>query len=238
MQLTLTDLAHRVDLSAVRADVDAAEIRALCDAARQYHCAAVSILPCYTAEARELLRGAPEVCLDGNVGFPSGAELTQTKVAQARALVELGCAELDMVMNIGWLRSGRDAAVEDDIRAVVAAAEGRAVKVILEVVYLTGDEIRRACEACLRAGAAFVKTGTGWASRPTTVEHVRLIRSLVGDRAGIKASGGIGDIPTVAAMYRAGATRFGFGYRTGIRILHEWAALPGQALEIEAGCAA
>ena len=233
MKLTLPELVRRVDLSTVRADVGAEEVRALCAAACQYGCAAVSILPCYTAEARRLLRNHPEICLDGNVGFPSGAELTSIKVAQAQALVDLGCGELDMVMNIGWLRSGRDAAVEEDIRAVVEASEGRPVKVILETVLLTEDEIRRACKACLRAGAAFVKTGTGWASRPTTVEHVRLIRSLVGERAGIKASGGIRDITTVAAMFRAGATRFGFGFQTGLHILEEWATLPDQAFEVE-----
>jgi deoxyribose-phosphate aldolase len=233
MLLTLADFARMVDLSAVRVDTTAADVAAACSAARAYRCAAVSVLPCYTDEASALLGNEPDVRLDGNVGFPAGADLTGCKVMQARELVRLGCGELDMVMNVGWLRSGRDRAALDDVRAVVEAAGGRPVKVILEVSCLSEDEVRRACELVVAAGAAFVKTGTGWAAHPCRPEDVRLIRSVVGDRAQIKAAGGIRDIPTVVALYGAGARRFGLGYRSGLALFEEWAARPEQAVEVE-----
>jgi deoxyribose-phosphate aldolase len=134
--------------------------------------------------------------------------------------------ELDMVINVGMLRSGRDRYVEDDIRGVVAAAQGTPVKVILEAHYLTDEEIVRGSRMAVRAGAAFVKTGTGWAPTGATLHNVALIKSAVGEAAQVKAAGGVRDLPTVVEMIRLGVTRFGVSANSGQAILDACAALP------------
>jgi deoxyribose-phosphate aldolase len=231
MKLTWRELARRIDLSAVRTDVDLSEVRRLAEAAKKYHCVCAFVLPSHLPELRTLLADSPEVGLGAVVGFPSGANSTRVKVVEAREQVALGATELDMVINVGMLRSGRDRYVEGDIRAVVEAAGGRPVKVILEAHYLTDDQIVRGCLLAVRSGAAFVKTGTGWAPSGATPENVRLIKSAVGDRVRIKAAGGIRDLETVAEMIRLGANRLGLGLRSGVEILEQCAALP-DGLEI------
>ena len=128
-------------------------------------------------------------------------------------------------MNVGMLRSGRERYVEDDIRAVVETAAGTPVKVILEAHYLTDDQIVRSSQLAVRAGAAFVKTGTGWAPTGATLHNIQLIKSTIGDAAQIKAAGGVRDLSTVQEMIRLGATRFGVGLAAGVKILEECAAL-------------
>ena len=134
----------------------------------------------------------------------------------------MGVDELDMVINIGAAKSGRFDLVEQDIRAVVETAEGRyPVKSILEIAYLTDDEICRASEAAVRAGVTYVKTGTGWANKPTTVDTIRLIRHAIGDSAKIKAAGGVRTLDTMLAMIDEGCDRFGIGLRSIISIMKE-----------------
>lgn len=216
-----------MDLSAVRADVEAAEVRQLAEAARRYQCVCAFVLPCYLAELKSLLAGTPEVGVGGVVGFPSGAHSTATKVFEARQQVDEGATELDMVINVGMLRSGRSQYVADDVRAVVEAAGGRPVKVILEAHHLSDAQIVAASRLAVAAGAAFVKTGTGWAPTGATLDNVRLIKSTVGDAAGVKAAGGVRDLQTVLAMIRLGVTRFGVGLATGSRLLDQCAAMTG-----------
>ena len=218
MDFTQRQVARMVDLSAVRADITEAEVRATVDMAKEYQCICVTTLPCYTALVRELLAGQSEIRVSGNVAFPSGGATTTMKVAEAKELLRLGCDELDVVINLGWLRSGCYQHVLDDVRAVVEVAGRVPVKVILECHYLSDDEIRRGCALCVEAGAAFVKTGTGWAPTGATLENVALIKACVGDAVGIKASGGIRDLETVKEMYRRGARRFGLGVRTALPI--------------------
>jgi deoxyribose-phosphate aldolase len=220
-----------IDLSAVRAEVDLAEIDRLAEAAKRYRCVCVFVLPSFLPEIRRRLADAPEVGIGGVVGFPSGAHSTATKVAEAREQRGQGATELDMVINVGMLRSGHDAYVEDDIRAVVEAAGGTPVKVILEAHHLSDDQIVRGSQLAVQAGAAFVKTGTGWAPSGATLANVRLIKSAVGDRAQIKAAGGVRDLKTVVEMIRLGVRRFGVGLRSGVEILDECAALP-EGIEI------
>ena len=227
MKLTVQQLARMLDLSAVRTEVDLAEVRRLAEVARQYHCVCVFVLPCYTAELRTLLADSPDVGLGGVVGFPSGAHSTAIKVAEAREQLMASAVELDMVINVGMLRSGRDQYVVDDIRAVVEAAGAVPVKVILEAHYLNDDEIIRGSQLAVRAGAAFVKTGTGWAPTGATLHNVRLIKSAVGDAARVKAAGGVRDLKTVVEMIRLGVSRFGVGLGSGTKILDECAALAG-----------
>jgi deoxyribose-phosphate aldolase len=218
MSFTLRQVARMVDLSGVYIDITEAEVRAMVDLAKKTRCICVTTLPCYTPLVRELLAGEREIRVSGNVSFPSGGATSEMKVAAARDLIRMGCDELDMVINVGMLRSGRYQYVLDDIIGVVNVAAGVPVKVILECHYLSDDEIRAACELCIEAGAAFVKTGTGWAPTGATLENVALIKSCVGDRIGIKAAGGIRDLETLKEMFHRGARRFGIGFRTAPQI--------------------
>jgi len=226
VKLDAGQLARMMDLSAVRADVDLDEVRKLAEACKRYGCICAFVMPCYMAELKELLADTPEIGLGGVVGFPSGAQRTDLKIAEVNGHRALGASELDMVINIGMLRSGRDRYVEDDIRGVVEAAQGIPVKVILETHYLTDEEVVRGSQIAVRAGAAFIKTGTGWAPTGATLHNVELIKSAVGDAAQIKAAGGVRDLQTVVEMIRLGATRFGVGLNSGTAILEECTASP------------
>jgi len=218
MKFTVQDIAGMIDLTAVRADDDEAQVRALAAGARKYRCLCACTLPGHTRLIRELLADEPEIRIVGAVGFPSGGNTTSIKVAEARELLHMGCRELDMVINIGLLRSGQAQRVRDDIQAVVDVAGDVPVKVILECHYLTDDEIRHGCELCIQAGAAFVKTGTGWAPTGATLENIALIKSCVGDAIAIKAAGGVRSLEMLMAMYRLGARRFGIGLGSAARI--------------------
>ena len=231
MLLTASDIAKMIDLSCVRTTSTNADIEEMVAAARKYGFGQVSVLQCFIPYAKKLLNDTPHIHVIGNVSFPSGADTTTVKVFQAKEMVAAGCDEIDMVMNIGKLRSGELKEVEDDVRAVVETVGELPVKVIIEVMYLTPAEVEQACNICLVTGAAFVKTGSGWANRGTTLEDVRLVKSIVGERIKIKASGGIRDLEGLVAMYRAGARRFGINLKSGIEILENCLAL-GAALEV------
>ena len=221
MTLSDVEIAQMIDLSAVRADDDEQTIRALVAAACKYHCHLVTVLPSQTLLVKALLRDAGQngssILVGGNVGFPSGGQSTRIKAAEARELVHMGCGEIDMVINIAWLLSGRDDYVLQDILGVADIAKeivpGTLVKVILECHHLTGDQIRRGCDLCIEAGADFVKTGTGWAPTGATLENIALIKAHVGNTIAIKASGGIRDKRTLLEMHHLGAVRFGIGLK-------------------------
>lgn len=230
MLLTAQDVAKMIDLSCVRTTSNKADIEEMVKAARAYGFGQVSVLQCFIPYTKKLLADAPAIHVVGNVSFPSGSDTTSLKVLQASELVAAGCDEIDMVMNIGLLRSGELEEVEADVRAVIEIVRPLPVKVIIEIMYLTLQEAEQACGICVRAGAAFVKTGTGWADRDTTLEDVRLVKSLVGEKIKIKASGGIRDLETLAAMYAAGARRFGVNLKSGIQIVEECLAL-GPAID-------
>jgi deoxyribose-phosphate aldolase len=230
MKLTTAQIAGMMDLSSVYGQCDESEIRQLATAAIEHKVAAAVVLPCFVPMIVELVAG--RVLVASVVGFPGGAVLTETKAAEARRLVELGCGELDMVINVGMLRSGREDYVRADIAAVVAAASGKPVKVILEVHHLSDEQIRTACRLCLEAGASWVKTATGWLPTGATLENIALMKSCVGDRAGVKASGGVRGLDTLAEMYRRGARRFGVGLASGLKILQQCAALPSGVFQV------
>ena len=221
MQLTAKEIAQMIDLSCVRTTSSKADIEEMVEAARRYGFGQVSVLQCFIPYTKQLLKGAPSVRLVGNVSFPSGSDSTSLKVVQAKEMMAAGCDEIDVVMNIGRLRSGEFEEVEADARSVIETVRPIPVKVIIEVMSLTPEETRQACDICVRTGAAFVKTGTGWAERGTTVDDVRLVKSFVGDRIKIKASGGIRSLETLVQMYESGARRFGVNLQSGIRIVEE-----------------
>jgi deoxyribose-phosphate aldolase len=231
MLLTAKEIAKMIDLSCVRTISNEADIEEMVSVARKYGFGQVSVLQGFIPYTRQLLKEAPDVGVVGNVSFPSGSDSTTIKVAQAKELIAAGCDEIDMVMNIGKLRSGLLAVVEADVWAVIETVRPIPVKVIIEVMCLSVEETRQACEICVRTGAAFVKTGTGWAERGTSLEDVRLVKSFVGDRIKIKASGGIRNLDMLVEMHRAGARRFGVNLKSGIEIVEECLAL-GSGIEI------
>jgi len=221
MPLMAKDIAKMIDLSCVRTISDKTDIEEMVTAAKNYGFGQVSVLQCFIPYTRHLLEGFPNIHVVGNVSFPSGSDSTSIKVAQAKEMIAAKCDEIDVVMNIGKLRSGEFGEVEADVRAVIETVYSIPVKVIIEIMSLTPEETRVACDICLRTGASFVKTGTGWADRGTTLEDVQLIKSLVGDRVKIKASGGIRSLDMLIEMYKAGASRFGVNLKSGIKIVEE-----------------
>ena len=212
------EIARMIDVSAVRADSTLEEVRQAAETAMKYGCIAVFALPAHTPYLIDQLGGG-DVFAGGVSGFPGGAETTSMKAATAAELARMGCREIDMVNNIAWLKAGDKTRYVADVRAVRDAAAGRPVKVILECHWLTNDEIVRACEWCAEAGAAWVKTGTGWAPTGATLENVALMKRTVGERCRVKAAGGVRDLATLLAMYDCGVRRFGIGGRTAQTIL-------------------
>ncbi|HET6569542.1 MAG TPA: deoxyribose-phosphate aldolase [Rhodothermales bacterium] len=214
------ELARRIDHTALKPETTEADVRRLCDEARQYGFATVCINPCYVPLAYDLLLGtAIGVC--AAIGFPLGANVPELKAEEAARAVGDGAAEVDVVLNVGMLKSGRYTYVEDEIRTVVEAVraiapphvrtvEGQVlVKVILETALLTDDEKVTACGLAERAGADFVKTSTGFSKGGATAADVALMRRTVGDRLSVKASGGIRTLADAQAMVAAGADRIG-----------------------------
>lgn len=218
------DIARMIDISAVRTDASLDEIRKVAEAAKAYSFVCAFAMPCFTGELVELLADRDDIMVGGVAGFPSGADTTEIKVATAKQMLSLGVDEVDMVINVGALKSGAYDRVRDDIRAVVDVCNVP-VKSILEVAYLTEDEIRIASRLAVEAGVSFVKTGTGWAGKPTTVETIRIIKSEIGDAARIKAAGGVRELSTLLEMVEAGCSRFGIGLNSAIKILEQAKAM-------------
>lgn len=221
MVTDLTQLGRFMDISAVRTDSTIDEVEQMIDIVKTFHCICASPMPCSTGYVIDCLKDTPDTVVTGIVSFPSGAETTETKVYMSKSLIAMGCRELDMVINVGALKSGNYSYVRDDIRAVVEAAEDVPVKTILEVCYLSDEEIAKASLLAVEAGAAFIKTGTGWGSKPTTVEHVKLIRHVIGNSAKIKSAGGVKDLDILLALMEAGCDRFGVGVRSSMGIFEE-----------------
>ena len=231
MKLSAHEIARLIDISAVQAPHGEAEIREMVRAAKQYHFIAVHVLPCWVTFLRAELAGAPDVLIGAPVGFPAGGHCAEIKVAEAKLLVQDGVQEMDLMLNVGKLRSGDADYCEQEIRAVVDAVRPVPVKVIIEVHHLSREQIRQACEACISAGAAFVKTATGWAPSGATLEIVRYIKSVVGERIKVKAAGGIRGLDTLVKMHRMGVARFGINLKTAVEIVRAVETLPGGCIE-------
>jgi deoxyribose-phosphate aldolase len=214
----LAAIARIIDHTLLRADATHDDIAKLCREARQYNFASVCINPYWVPlAAAELARSNVKVCTV--VGFPLGATSTEAKVAETEAAIRAGAQEIDMVQNVGALRSGDQDAVQRDIAAVVEAAHraGAIVKVILETALLDDNQKVLASKLAKTANADFVKTSTGFGPSGATVHDVELMRSAVGPRMGVKASGGIRTLDDVKNMVDAGATRIGAS--AGVKIV-------------------
>jgi len=201
-------LAAVIDHTLLKATATSDQIVSICREARQYGFAAVCVNPCYVPlAARELSGSKVKTC--SVIGFPLGANASSTKAEEAALAVSQGARELDMVINIGALKTGDRNSVAKDIRQVVAAAGEALVKVIIETCYLTDSEKSLACELAIEAGAHYVKTSTGFGTGGAAADDIRLMRSIVGSALKIKASGGIGSLEAAVAMLEAGADRIG-----------------------------
>ena len=202
------DLAALIDHTLLRPDAVRSDFETLCKEAAQHSFATVCVNSAHVALCTALLADC-QVPVAATVAFPLGAASMVSKAAETARAVKDGACEIDMVCAIGWLKEGLRDAFDEDIRAVVGSAEGRVVKVILETCLLSEDEKRRGARWVREAGAAFVKTSTGFSSGGATVQDIRMIRELVGPDFGVKASGGIRDAATADRMIAAGANRLG-----------------------------
>jgi deoxyribose-phosphate aldolase len=207
--ITYEQLAKTIDHSLLKPEMTRAEVTAGCQLARAYNVASVCVRPCDVSLAAELLHGS-SVAVGTVIGFPHGTTTTAVKVFEAQEAMRNGAVELDMVLNIGRLRSGELDFVQQDIAAVVDAARGRAiVKVILENAYLNDEQKVSACQASEGAGAHFVKTSTGYAPSGATLPDLKLMRATVGPQVQIKAAGGVRTLSAALDVLEAGCTRFG-----------------------------
>ncbi|MBC7243006.1 MAG: deoxyribose-phosphate aldolase [Anaerolineae bacterium] len=216
--LSVEQLARYIDHTLLKPEASRDQILELCREAVEHHFASVCVNPCWVRLCAEALRGS-EVKVCTVIGFPLGATLSTVKAFEAEECIRQGAGEVDMVINIGALKSGDRQYVEGDIRAVVerAHALGALVKVIIETVLLTQEEKVLACRLSQAAGADFVKTSTGFAGGGATVEDVALMRQVVGDAMGVKAAGGIRTYADALRMIQAGANRLGTS--AGVQII-------------------
>jgi len=202
------ELNKYIDHTLLKPDAVKADIEKLCTEAKEAEFASVCVNPTWVPVAVEALKGTNvKVCTV--IGFPLGATTSNVKAYETAEAVAHGADEMDMVINIGALKDRADQFVQADIQAVVTAAAGNLVKVILETAILTDEEIVRACKLAVAAGANFVKTSTGFSSGGATIEAVKLMKETVGDEAEVKASGGVRTLEDIQAMINAGARRIG-----------------------------
>ncbi|MGI5966519.1 MULTISPECIES: deoxyribose-phosphate aldolase [Anaerotruncus] len=208
MNFKKADIAKMCDHTLLKAFAEDGQIEKLCNEAKEYHFASVCVNPCYVAKAAELLKGTGvNICTV--IGFPLGANTPETKAFETKDAIAKGATEVDMVINVGALKSGRTDDVYNDIKAVVDAANGTLTKVIIETCYLTDEEKVAVCKLAQKAGADFVKTSTGFGTGGANAHDVKLMKDTVGDTMKVKASGGMRTYEDVVPVLEAGADRLG-----------------------------
>lgn len=202
------EIARMIDHTLLKQDASSEAIVKLCAEAKEYHFASVCVNPGFVPLAAKELKGSDvKVCTV--VGFPLGATLPESKAYEAKLAIEAGASEVDMVLNDSMAKEHNYAYIEDEVRLVKKACGKILLKVILETCLLTNEEITECCKACVRAGADYVKTSTGFSKGGATVEAVKVMRAAVGPNIGVKASGGIHNRAEADAMVEAGASRIG-----------------------------
>ena len=205
-----------IDHTILKATASSSDVQKLCEEAIEHEFYSVCVNGCYVADAKQLLQGT-DVKVAAVVGFPLGAMTTAAKVFEAKEAVENGASEIDMVINVAKLKDGEFEYVENEIRQIKEAIGDNVLKVIIETCYLTDEEKVKACELSLVAKADFVKTSTGFGTGGATYEDVKLMKSVVGDNAKVKASGGVRDKETAQKYVELGAERLGTS--SGISIM-------------------
>ncbi|ERT63392.1 deoxyribose-phosphate aldolase [Peptoniphilus sp. BV3AC2] len=213
------NLNKMIDHTLLKPEATKEMIENLCKEAKEYDFKSVCVNPYWVSTAYEELRDS-DVLVCTVVGFPLGATTKETKFFETDFAVQEGADEIDMVINVGALKSKQYDVVLEDIKSVVQAANGRTVKVIIETCLLSDEEKVKACELSMEAGANFVKTSTGFSTAGAKVEDVELMKNIVGDNLEVKASGGIRDLDTALKMIEAGATRLGVS--AGVQIIKEY----------------
>lgn len=197
-----------IDHTVLKADTPLETVKRICDEAMEYNFASVCINPCHVAYCADYLKES-DVNVCTVIGFPLGANTSAVKAFETKDAIANGADEIDMVMNIGALKDKNYDLVRDDIKAVVDAANGTLVKVILETCLLTKEEIQKACQLCVEAKADFVKTSTGFSTRGATIEDVRIMKEAVNGKAKVKAAGGVRTPEDMVKIVAAGADRIG-----------------------------
>lgn len=197
-----------IDHTVLKADTPLETVKRICDEAMEYGFASVCINPCHVAYCADYLKDS-DVNVCTVIGFPLGANTSAVKAFETKDAIANGADEIDMVMNIGALKDKNYDLVRDDVKAVVEAANGTLVKVILETCLLTEDEIKKACELCVEAKAHYVKTSTGFSTRGATIEDVRIMKEAVHGKAKVKAAGGVRTPEDMVKIVAAGADRIG-----------------------------
>ncbi|MEO0083947.1 MAG: deoxyribose-phosphate aldolase [candidate division WOR-3 bacterium] len=216
--MKIQNINKYIDHTLLKPEASEKDIKKLCAEAKRYNFATVFVNPCYVNLAKRLLKGS-DVKVGCAIGFPLGSTTTEVKVLEAMQAVANGADEIDMVINIGAVKSRNYKLVEQDIKSVVKAVKPIGVKTILETCLLTDDEKVKIAKIAKRAGAKFVKTSTGFSSGGATIADIKLLRKAVGKKMGVKASGGIRDYKTALAMIKAGANRIGTS--AGVKIIDE-----------------
>ena len=211
--------AQFIDHTLLKPDASKAEIAELCEEAVEYGFASVCVPPVFVSQASQLLYGS-EVAVCTVIGFPLGYQTTEAKVLEAHQATSSGAGEIDMVIQLGAARMADFAAVRDEIRKIVAAADNRLVKVIIECCLFDAFVKRKLAEIVVESGADYVKTSTGFAAAGATLEDVRLLDQVIAGRIGIKAAGGIRDWSACELMLAAGANRIGTS--AGVKIVQQW----------------
>ena len=197
-----------IDHTVLKADTPLETVKRICDEAMEYGFASVCINPCHVAYCADYLKDS-DVNVCTVIGFPLGANTSAVRAFETKDAIANGADEIDMVMNIGALKDKNYDLVRDDVKAVVEAANGTLVKVILETCLLTEDEIKKACELCVEAKADYVKTSTGFSTRGATIEDVRIMKEAVHGKAKVKAAGGVRTPEDMVKIVAAGADRIG-----------------------------
>ena len=197
-----------IDHTVLKADTPLETVKRICDEAMEYGFASVCINPCHVAYCADYLKDS-DVNVCTVIGFPLGANTSAVKAFETKDAISNGADEIDMVMNIGALKDKNYDLVRDDVKAVVEAANGTLVKVILETCLLTEDEIKKACELCVEAKADYVKTSTGFSTRGATIEDVQIMKAVVQGKAKVKAAGGVRTHEDMVKIVEAGADRIG-----------------------------
>ena len=205
--MDIKDILARCDHTLLRTDCTAAEIRALCDDAIRFGCASVCIPPAHVAGAKRYVNGQMKICTV--IGFPNGYNTTAVKCFEAETAVKEGAEEIDMVINLGWVKDQKWDALLEEIQAVKAACHGKLLKVIIETCLLTEEEKIKMCEIVSLSGADFIKTSTGFGGGGATREDVALMKAHVAPHVQIKAAGGIASLPDAEDFIALGASRLG-----------------------------
>lgn len=205
----LKEIAKFVDHTNVKPDATSADIKKLCSEAVKYGFHSVCVTPYRVSEARQYLGEKSKIKIICVVGFPFGFTTTAEKVFEAKTALQDGASEIDMVINIGAVKEGRWQYIKEEINQITRDIKPIGLKVIMEVGFLTSKELNQTCKIAKAAGAAFVKTATGYGPRGAKVTDIKLMRQAVGQKMGIKAAGGIHDFATALAMIKAGANRVG-----------------------------